>query len=288
MNHKECLLCGSTNINHLDGYQSHYLSKCSNCKFVFCYKIPTEQELNDYYKFYNYSDNSKVSPITIKSYHKLLDEFEKYRKTNKIIDVGCGAGYFLEEAKKRGWEVYGTEYSEKAVEVCLNKGINIKKGKLDDKLFEGMEFDIVTSFEVIEHINNPNEEVAFFNKLLRKGGLFYCTTPNFNCVLRYYFKSNYSIITYPEHLAYFTKSTLKKLIKQQGFKTHKILSTGISINRISTSSSDKKDKDAENKDEILRQNIDRSWYLALLKNAVNRFLTLFSLGLSLKGYFIKE
>ncbi len=120
-----------------------------------------------------------MSPLTIESYNVLLDEFEKYRKTNKILDVGCGRGFFLTQAKKRGWEVYGTEYSPKAVELCASNGIDMKTGKLSTDLFNIKDFDIITSFEVLEHINNPNEELKHINNLLRKGGLFYCTTPKF-------------------------------------------------------------------------------------------------------------
>jgi 2-polyprenyl-3-methyl-5-hydroxy-6-metoxy-1,4-benzoquinol methylase len=288
MIHNNCLVCNSKSLKPLVGYQKHYLTKCNNCDFVFCSKVPTVEELNDYYKVYAYSGELNISPVTIKSYHTLLDEFEKYRKTNRIIDVGCGAGYFLEEAKKRGWEVYGTEYSDKAVEVCLAKGIDIKKGKLSAREFDGFEFDVITSFEVLEHINNPNEEIEEFNKLLRKGGLFYCTTPNFNCLLRYYFKSDYSIITYPEHLSYYTKSTLKRVLNQHGFKTIKFLSTGLSINRISTSSNEIINNGDINKDEELRQNIERKWYLGIAKKIVNYLLTLTNTGLTLKGYFIKR
>jgi 2-polyprenyl-3-methyl-5-hydroxy-6-metoxy-1,4-benzoquinol methylase len=290
MEHSKCLVCNSSSLNPLHDYQKHYLTKCSKCGFVFCSKIPTQEELNNYYKVYAYNGELNISPLTIKSYHILLDEFEKYRKTNKLIDVGCGAGYFLEEAKKRGWEVYGTEYSDKAVEVCLKKGINIKKGKLNASEFDGAEFDVITSFEVLEHINNPNEEIQEFKKLLRKGGLFYCTTPNFNSLMRYYLKSKYNAIKYPEHLSYYTKNTLKLLLTNNGFKPLKFLSTGISIDRFNQSKENniEKKKVKGTSDESLRVNISKKWYLALAKNLVNYLLTITSTGLTLKGYFIKH
>ncbi len=79
-------------------------------------------------------------------------------------------------------------------------------------------FDVITSFEVIEHINNPSEELNTFNRLLRKKGLVYVTTPNFNSLLRYRFKAAYDVICYPEHLSYYTKSTIKNYFKNQDFK----------------------------------------------------------------------
>lgn len=123
--HTKCLICNSENIKKIPTYyENKGLIKCKKCGFVFMEQIPTAQELDTYYKSYSYSGEQYLSPLTILSYNLLLDEFEKYRKTNKILDVGCGRGYFLKEAKKRGWEIYGTEYSDKAIELCTNAGIN--------------------------------------------------------------------------------------------------------------------------------------------------------------------
>jgi 2-polyprenyl-3-methyl-5-hydroxy-6-metoxy-1,4-benzoquinol methylase len=68
----------------------------------------------------------------------------------------------LEVAKRKGWEVYGTEYTDEAVAICAAKGINMIKGKLNPAHYAAESFDIITSFEVIEHINNPNEELSNF------------------------------------------------------------------------------------------------------------------------------
>jgi len=111
--HTECLICKSQKIKQLsDYYESKGLVKCEKCGFVYMEKIPTIEDLNSHYETYSYSSEQYLSPLTIESYNVLLDEFEKYRKTNKILDVGCGRGFFLTQAKKRGWEVYGTEYTK--------------------------------------------------------------------------------------------------------------------------------------------------------------------------------
>ena len=117
-------------------------------------------------------------------YNELLDIFERYRKTSNILDIGCGVGYFLEEAKKRNWNVYGTEYSEQAVNICTEKGLNVKKGTTSSINFDKEFFDIITSFEVIEHINNPLEEIQSIYNILRDDGIFYLTTPNINSITR--------------------------------------------------------------------------------------------------------
>ena len=252
--------------------------------------IPTSEELNKHYSQYSYSSSGYLSPLTIHSYNLLLDEFESYRKTNKILDVGCGRGWFLQEANKRGWNVFGTEYSTEAIKICKSNGLKMHEGKLESTAFSSEEFDIITSFEVIEHINNPIEETSYIYKFLRKGGLFYLTTPNFNCYLRFYLKENYNIIGYPEHLAYYTRRTLKKVLSEQGFRAIKVLITGISITRLKTSKKANSEKliSAESSDEKLRQQISQKWYLGRIKFFVNKLLTIFGIGISLKGYFVKR
>lgn len=288
MMHKTCLICDSTELKDLYGYEKAFLCRCKNCGFTFSRKIPTDLELDEHYK--GYSRNDYLSPITIKRYQELLDQMEPYRKNNRILDVGCGIGYFLEEASKRGWEVYGTEYTDEAVSICQAKGINIQKGILNPSNYESEFFDVITSFEVIEHINNPQEEVTNFNILLRKGGLVYATTPNFNSLLRYRLKAAYNVITYPEHLAYYSPKTIAYLFKNCGFSIKKIETTGISLTRLKTSQgkSNQAFISAESDDEQLRNNIESKWYLQLVKRFVNSTLTLFGKGDSLKAWFVKE
>ena len=285
--HLTCLICKSSNLKTMLNYEAAHLCKCGSCGFIFSKQIPTKKELSDHYD--GYGRNDYLSPLTIKRYNELLDQFEKYRKTNKIIDVGCGIGYFLEVAKERGWEVYGTEYTDDAVEICKKKGIDIQLGILNSDNYGDGEFDVITSFEVLEHINNPREEISNFYHILREGGLVYLTTPNFNSLLRYRLKAAYNVIGYPEHLSYYTPRTLKKVFKNVGFKPIKIQSTGISLTRLRTSSgkSDQAFISSTSDDEKLRDQMETKWYLQLAKRCVNGTLTLFGKGDSLKGWFVK-
>lgn len=286
--HTSCLVCNSPSLKKIKGFRSSHLCKCLSCGFVFAQAIPTMNELEEHYECYGRNDY--LSPITIKRYNDLLDYFEQFRKTGKLLDVGCGIGYFLLEAKKRNWVVYGTEYTDKAVEICNNLGINMQKGVLDPSNYQPGSFDIITSFEVIEHINNPQREIDHFKQLLREGGLVYITTPNWNSLLRYRFKSAYNVITYPEHLSYYTKSTITKLFKSNGFKKENVQTTGVSITRLKTSSgkSNQAYISKTSDDEILRNKIEGNKLLQFGKNIINRTLSFFGVGDTVKGFFVKK
>jgi 2-polyprenyl-3-methyl-5-hydroxy-6-metoxy-1,4-benzoquinol methylase len=285
--HKSCLVCSSKTIDSINGYENAHLSKCKSCGFVFSKKIPTQQELITHYQDYGRDDY--LSPITIKRYHELLDEFEKFRKTNRLIDVGCGIGYFLEEAKKRGWEVYGTEYTVEAIQICEAKGVEMHQGPLDTANYD-QEFDVITSFEVLEHINNPQEEMSYFNQILRTGGLVYCTTPNFDSFSRRKLKGSWNNICYPEHLSYYTASTMKKLLLENSLIPFKIITTGISISRYKTSRGieNQPSISATSDDEKMRIKMEEKVGFRLAKFILNRLLTLFKLGDTLKVYAIKK
>jgi 2-polyprenyl-3-methyl-5-hydroxy-6-metoxy-1,4-benzoquinol methylase len=288
--HNSCYLCGSTQIKELKGYEEHELAKCSNCSFVFMRRIPTNDELINYYSVYAYETEKQMSEPTRQSLEGLVKKFDPYRKNNRILDVGCGEGWILEISKKHGWEVYGTEYSSRAIEICEAKGIKMYQGVLDPGKMNVSEFDVIISSETVEHINNPQEDFNNINKLLRKEGLLYVTTPNFNSYLRYLLKKKYNIIEYPEHLSYYTKKTLHALLANNGFKKVKLLTTGVSLTRFQNSISSDNGKLAGkvSTDEKIRTKIMRSGSLQFIKKMVNKGLTMFGLGMTLKAYYVKK
>ncbi|MFN0031194.1 MAG: class I SAM-dependent methyltransferase [Flavobacteriales bacterium] len=286
--HKQCIGCNSTALNTVNGYHKVALLKCTDCSLVFCTAIPTTQELTEYYKHYGKTDF--ISAITTKRYNTWLDEFEKFRHTNNLLDIGCGNGFFLSEAKKRRWNVYGTEFSNALVQGCVDNGINMHEGVLTEETFGGVIFDVVTSIEVIEHINNPLDEMQMVNGMLRSGGLFYCTTPNWNALSRFWLKDQYNIIAYPEHLAYFTPRSLNKLMKRCGFEKLKTETTGISITRFNQSTGRKKQAvvSVSSDDEVLRNKLETKWYLKLIKKLMNAVFKFTGTGYSLKGWYVNK
>jgi 2-polyprenyl-3-methyl-5-hydroxy-6-metoxy-1,4-benzoquinol methylase len=287
MENQVCILCSGKHLAKLPRYNRANLVKCNECGFVFCKKIPTLKELSTYYG--NYPRFSELSPITIKRYNEILDMFEPFKQTNNLLDMGCSKGLFLECAKQRGWNVYGTELADECIEYGAKNNIKIFKSDALSKEFFALKFDIITSFEVIEHINNPNSEIELIKKVLRKGGAYYVTTPNFNALSRHLLKEKWNIIEYPEHLSYYTPRTLTKLMNQHGFKAKFVDTTGISLakyNLISTNASIPASEPITN--EQLRDKIEHNPLLLIAKKTINFFLNLFKLGDAMKALYVNS
>ncbi|MDQ3110719.1 MAG: class I SAM-dependent methyltransferase [Bacteroidota bacterium] len=263
-------------------YDHAYLVQCADCGLVFGKRIPEADELQAHYA--QYTRDNTISPITVARYEELLDQFEPFRKLNRILDIGCGDGHFLAVAKKKGWNVSGTEYTDEAVRVSRSKGIEIHQGSIQD--YAADQFDVITSFEVLEHINDGKEHSRKIASLLRDGGLFYFTTPNFNSFSRKWLGGKWNVIEYPEHLTYYTVRTITKLLISAGFERKSMRTTGFSPQRfkLSTGTATR----TGNSDESLRNAIEEKIFLRLAKNMVNAMLNLFRSGDTLKGFFIKR
>lgn len=287
--HTQCPVCAGAHLVPIKGYEDTNLYRCSDCTMVFSRNIANEEMLKNFYSN-EYKRTTYFSPITVSRYEHLLDTLEPYRKTNRILDVGAGCGFLLEVARKKGWEVYGTEYTEDVIRQCKDKGIDMRMGSLQDVGFEPETFDVIVCIEVIEHLVDPKKTVEEMYRLLRPGGCVYLTTPNFNALLRYRLKSKYNIISFPLHLTYFTPRTIRQLFTDKGFSPLSIKTTGYSRTRLRTSQG-KSNQDFVSEtsdDEMLRYKIEHNGFLRLMKHLTNGILNLFKVGDSLKATFTKK
>jgi 2-polyprenyl-3-methyl-5-hydroxy-6-metoxy-1,4-benzoquinol methylase len=282
--HRKCLLCASSDLRALPAKYAHaYLVRCGACRLVFCRRVPTPDELIDHYA--RYPRNQPISPITVKRYETLLDRIEPYRKLNRILDVGCGDGHFLEAARRKGWDVFGTEFTDEAIAVCRARSIPMHKGPIQEYRAE-VRFDAVTSFEVLEHLNDGADHVAKIAVLIRPGGILYFTTPNFNSMSRRLLGGKWVVIEYPEHLVYYTASTVDRLLSQAGFAKRSMRSTGLSPQGFRRSG--RAVPRPGNADEALRSGIEGRADLRLARDVVNGALSVLRAGDTLKGFYVSE
>ena len=232
----------------------------------------------------NYPVRTELSPVTVIRFHELLDNLEPFRLTGRLLDVGSGSGFFLDVARERGWEVHGTEYDPNMVASCAARGFHMQQGPLDPSNYAQGSFDVITSFEVLEHLVAPQQELSYFHQLLRPGGALYLTTPNFNALSRRIARGSWNIVNYPEHLNYYTPSTIRTALLGAGFQERRIWTTGISVTRLRGSLTRVKqdNTDPKNDDQQLRGRIESSAFLRLARSFLNWSLSLLRAGDTIK------
>ena len=143
-----------------------------------------------------------------------LDEIEKIgAKKGKLLDIGCAAGFFLKVARDMGWETFGIELSEFAVRYAQEEfGLNVNAGTVETSKFPEGYFDVITAWDVIEHIPSPQAFIIETSRLLKKNGLLVLGTPNVESLATKIRKGNWYHFKPPEHLFYFGPKTLEKLM----------------------------------------------------------------------------
>lgn len=290
----QCPMCADCRIAPLRGFEQQHLYQCTNCTLVFDKRRPSDQELYDYYRRYSYGTLKPCPAATTASFHRLLSTFERFRRSGRILDIGCGQGDFLEIARQRGWHEQGSEYSEAAVALCRSRGLKVVHGDLALSDFGDQVFDVITAFEVIEHVNDPATLMAHVRRLLRPGGLLYITTPNFDSVLRHLEKSEFRMICYPEHLCFYTRRSLRYLAQLHEFEPVKVLTTGVDLPRLKSrvrggKATSENGGETATKQQIdeLRSRFETSRSLRIVKASVNAMLIATGFGDTLKGYLLK-
>lgn len=284
---RPCPHCGGTANRPLKPFRKHHLVRCTACHFVFTAWWPSLEELSAYYG--SYPAITEVSPVTLTRYQELLDHFAPYRRTGQLIDVGCGAGLFLQQAAQRGWSVHGTEFGQQCVEECRKRQVAIIEGPLDTANYEEGSFDVVCSFEVIEHLTDPAAELDRFHRLLRPGGLLYVTTPNFDCLSRRMAPSDWRVANYPEHLMYFTSGSMDRMMRAHGFRKRWSSTTGFSFHRwmVRKKVGFEGRAEALAAQENIRNALETRLVLRLAKHLLNGTLNALRLGESLKAAYVK-
>lgn len=135
-----------------------------------------------------------------------------------LLDVGAFCGVFLNEAKQAGWQVTGIEpLVMPAIYGRATYGLNIINDTLHPTTFAPNSFDVVTSFQVFEHLVDPSKELAIIQELVRPGGIVMIEVPNVETWSVRLLKQRHRHFVY-DHVSFFSADTLGKLMERHGFE----------------------------------------------------------------------
>jgi ubiquinone/menaquinone biosynthesis C-methylase UbiE len=130
------------------------------------------------------------------------------------LDIGCGAGGFLLDMQKEGWDVYGCDISPDSCEKSKNAA-GLKNIYNEDVLSLNLPenfFDVITLWHVLEHLTKPKDTLIKVNKLLKDDGILIIESPDFSSIQSKFFKSKWFPLDLPRHIYQFSPKTVKKLL----------------------------------------------------------------------------
>lgn len=197
--------------------------KCQTCGLAWVDPVFAQKTIQGYVAsgFDEVYEKERISRL--KTADVLVKKIKKLKPAGKLLDIGCYNGIFLEIAQKYNYEIFGIEASSAAVNRSAPSiRENLKVGLAEEALkqFPDNFFDVITLFDVIEHLGNPGRILSEANRKLKKDGLLVFSTPNLNSLMaRLQGGSWYAIL--PHHLHYFSLKNLSLLLAQNGFLIEK-------------------------------------------------------------------
>ena len=173
----------------------------------------------------NYVADSSVIYRNAQGYLNLIDRHRLIGR--RLLDVGCATGIFLQAARHRGFRVTGIDASKYAVNLAQKIfGHQVKLGTLSTVKFSPQSFDILTLFDVFEHLHDPLKDIRHCHQLLKTGGLLVINTGNTHSFLAKLEKARWHFFIPPQHLFFYSDTNLKQLLHLNGFKTLAVYNTG--------------------------------------------------------------
>jgi len=234
-----CDLCGSPSDHSKVVLWKHNtpVVKCATCGLLYANPRWKGEHLfgryhQEYWAGYDYKvQNIECNPAAgEKPWKSHLDNIEVTGKRGRLLDVGCATGEFLVAAKGRGWDTYGVETSPIAAEQARRTtGGSIHTGTLDTVPYQDGYFDAVTLWDVIEHLQSPRNYMEQASRLLKRGGLLGITTPNIRSLAYRLLGREWEAIGPNDHLYYFSPRTLARLLADNGFAVHVMVTWGTSM-----------------------------------------------------------
>ena len=165
----------------------------------------------------------------------LLEELERLTGRGHLLEVGSAYGYFLDEARKRGWRVRGVEPAEHAAQRARHVlGVDVAVGPLTELPVDGQSVDVVALWDVIEHVPNPRETLARAFDWLRPGGVLALSTGDIGSLVARIHGRDWSLLTPPWHQYFFSRRTMRAMLVDVGFTVVRIGGDGnVAVDRSS-------------------------------------------------------
>jgi 2-polyprenyl-3-methyl-5-hydroxy-6-metoxy-1,4-benzoquinol methylase len=237
----DCPACDSNNTNHKFEKNGISYVECKNCSTFYVNPRPPSKVLDWFYKgspnyaywndvIFPASENARREKIFVPRVNHLLELCLKYKvNTSSLLEVGSGFGTFCSEVKKRNVfdRVVAVEPTPDLANTCRSKGLDVIELPIEKIEPNSLNmFDVVASFEVLEHLFSPKDFIRNMTRLLKPGGIVILACPNgqgFDIQTLGVLSSSVD----HEHLNYFNPSSLGNLLVKNGLEVIETFTPGV-------------------------------------------------------------
>jgi len=223
-----CPLCESSNELVLYSFGPCNIVTCKQCSLVYLNPRLKESIMRSMYQsnayffqkgsagYHDYALQEKSLRLT---FQRFLSELHKRGMTSgRLLEIGTGYGYFLDEAKKYFSHISGIELSETAAIYAKKlSGGDIHNGTVSAMPAEWTDLDIIVLINVIEHVYEPVEFLLYIKQKLRNGGRIVIGTPDIGSFWFRILRKRWPSFKIPEHVTFYSKKTLTVLMQKPGF-----------------------------------------------------------------------
>lgn len=182
-------------------------------------------------KYYNVESN--YSGMLLKGKKPLYNRFWirrilQYKEEGNLLDIGCGMGFFLEHASKF-FDIYGSDISEYGINEAKNRVPNIGLciGDVQQIGIKTNSFDIITCFDVVEHLKTPEEAFKECYRILKDTGLLIVTTPNMSSFGCSYKKENWFAYRDSTHISLLKNEDWLTMLNACGYQIREVFYDGL-------------------------------------------------------------
>jgi 2-polyprenyl-3-methyl-5-hydroxy-6-metoxy-1,4-benzoquinol methylase len=170
-------------------------------------------------EYVDYMADRRVLQKNFKNRLKVIQKFTDPSRHRTILEIGCAYGFFLDIAKDVFDEVKGIDITEEGTRFARNQlGLDVIKADFLNHDFGMRGFDVVCMWDTIEHLRSPHLFIGKISNLMKSGGILALTTGDIGSLTARIRKEKWRFIKPPEHLHYFSRSTLNKLLDHHGFE----------------------------------------------------------------------
>ncbi len=215
-----CNLCGSPQTKPWAEKDGWKIVECVKCGLVYINPRLNLEGLKIAYgsEYFQMHTENNAQEKRIRMYDIEVKGIENFRKGGKMLDVGCGGGYFMSRFGN-SWEKYATEFNPVAAENARKEfSLDVRVGALPELGYQKDYFDVISMRGVIEHFQDPYSYLTESYKILKKGGMIAINTPNIGSYCAKIYKENFCLVAPLYHIYYFSTQTMTEMLKKAGFK----------------------------------------------------------------------